>query len=127
MNACLPGIPQHFTENEREIHMSSLVPFDNISMVWNGILHSSSIHVILDFLLNPKVLIIASKKIISLPIHRVFLWSFFFSCYPLHFFCESIPSGFLSLPLISIFPFFSLPHFSFHARDHNYTFECFLQ
>lgn len=61
LNACLPGIPQHFTENEREIHMSSLVPFDNISMVCNGILYSLSIHVILDFLLNPKVLIIASK------------------------------------------------------------------
>ena len=33
LNACLPGIPQHFTDNERDIHMSSLVPFDNISMV----------------------------------------------------------------------------------------------
>ncbi|XP_022783288.1 mutS protein homolog 5-like isoform X2 [Stylophora pistillata] len=33
LNACLPGIPQHFTENERDIHMSSLVPFDNVSMV----------------------------------------------------------------------------------------------
>ena len=33
LNACLPGIPQHFTDNERDIHMSSLVPFDSISMV----------------------------------------------------------------------------------------------
>ncbi|KAM7432071.1 MutS protein 5 [Porites harrisoni] len=29
----LPGIPQHFTDDERDIHMSSLVPFDSSNMV----------------------------------------------------------------------------------------------
>ncbi|CAH1773170.1 unnamed protein product [Owenia fusiformis] len=29
----LPSIPNHFTESERTLHMSSLVPFDNICMV----------------------------------------------------------------------------------------------
>ena len=29
----LPGIPQHLTDDERDIHMSSLVPFDSSNMV----------------------------------------------------------------------------------------------
>ena len=29
----LPGIPQHFTDDERDIHISSLVPFDSSNMV----------------------------------------------------------------------------------------------
>ena len=29
----LPGIPQHFTDDERDIHMSSLVPCDSSNMV----------------------------------------------------------------------------------------------
>ena len=29
----LPGIPQHFTDDERDIHMNSLVPFDSSNMV----------------------------------------------------------------------------------------------
>ncbi|XP_029213276.2 mutS protein homolog 5-like isoform X3 [Acropora millepora] len=29
----LPGMPQHFTDNERDIYMTSLVPLDNFNMV----------------------------------------------------------------------------------------------
>lgn len=37
----LPGIPEHFTDNERDIHMSSLVPFDSINMVSSEVSLSS--------------------------------------------------------------------------------------
>lgn len=29
----LPGMPQHYTDNERTMHLASIVPFENTNMV----------------------------------------------------------------------------------------------
>ena len=38
----LPGIPEHFTESERALYFSSLVPFENFNMVSTGSLGHKS-------------------------------------------------------------------------------------